>query len=359
MRILFALGRPFVPERRGGAQLSAHTLLQTITGRGVRCEAVAVAAPGWRRSAARWRGWFGRRALAYRDDRNGYPTYRALDGRFAQLLEDRMAAFQPDLVVAALEEIATAATLAVDGGIPVLASVVDNSYRWLDRPLPASPLLGLICNSRFTASRAAERFGLQPEVVYPSIRQADILAEHVTPELVTFINPVYEKGLDKMLEVAHLLPHRRFQFVEGWVLPRKLAQENDRRIRAVPNVTYLRRTPEMRSVYSRASVVVVPSLWEEAFGRVVVEAHANGIPVIASSVGGIPEALGDGGLLLAPEAPAEDWARAVESVLGDEALHARLSALARANAARPELDAERIADRFMEIAAAQITRAGP
>ncbi len=41
-----------------------------------------------------------------------------------------------------------------------------------------------------------------------------------------------------------------------------------------------------------ADLVVVPSVWEEPFGRTVIEGMATGRPVIASAVGGIPEILG-------------------------------------------------------------------
>jgi glycosyltransferase involved in cell wall biosynthesis len=57
-----------------------------------------------------------------------------------------------------------------------------------------------------------------------------------------------------------------------------------------------------------------------------------------------------------PEASPEEWAQAVESVLTDGALRSRLSAQALANAARPELDPECIADRFLEVAAAHVAR---
>lgn len=63
--------------------------------------------------------------------------------------------------------------------------------------------------------------------------------------------------------------------------------------------------------YGRADLVVVPSR-TESFGMVVAEALARGIPVVASRVGGIPEALssGEAGILV----PADDPA-ALESVL--------------------------------------------
>jgi glycosyltransferase involved in cell wall biosynthesis len=48
----------------------------------------------------------------------------------------------------------------------------------------------------------------------------------------------------------------------------------------------------------KASIIVIPSLWEEPFGLVVAEAMANGIAIIASKVGGIPEIIEKNGILI-------------------------------------------------------------
>ena len=47
-----------------------------------------------------------------------------------------------------------------------------------------------------------------------------------------------------------------------------------------------------------ASIIVIPSLWEEPFGLVAAEAMSNGIAIIASNVGGIPEIVEDNGILI-------------------------------------------------------------
>ena len=46
------------------------------------------------------------------------------------------------------------------------------------------------------------------------------------------------------------------------------------------------------------SIIVIPSLWEEPFGLVAAEAMSNGLAIIASKVGGIPEIIKDNGILI-------------------------------------------------------------
>ncbi|MEX0448798.1 glycosyltransferase [Spiribacter sp. 221] len=64
------------------------------------------------------------------------------------------------------------------------------------------------------------------------------------------------------------------------------------------NVTLTNNTNDMRPVYQRARLLLAPSLWWEAYGRVIAEAHMNGIPTIATNRGGLPEATGNGGFLI-------------------------------------------------------------
>jgi glycosyltransferase involved in cell wall biosynthesis len=61
---------------------------------------------------------------------------------------------------------------------------------------------------------------------------------------------------------------------------------------------------------------------------VVTEALARGVPVVASDVGGVSEALGNGGLLVPPGDPAALGA-ALRSWLGDGDLRGRLRQAAR------------------------------
>lgn len=64
---------------------------------------------------------------------------------------------------------------------------------------------------------------------------------------------------------------------------------------------------KLRYLYSAADIVVCPSVWEEPFGLVIIEAMSSGTSVVASRVGGIPEVItnGEDGVLVTPNSPDE------------------------------------------------------
>jgi glycosyltransferase involved in cell wall biosynthesis len=95
-------------------------------------------------------------------------------------------------------------------------------------------------------------------------------------------------------------------------------------------VTFLGAVPRERvlRLFGAADACVVPSAWEN-LPHTVVEALAVGCPVIATSVGGVPEVVRDGenGLLVAP-GDSRALANAIARLLSDDALRERLSAAA-------------------------------
>jgi glycosyltransferase involved in cell wall biosynthesis len=64
---------------------------------------------------------------------------------------------------------------------------------------------------------------------------------------------------------------------------------------------------ELPPIFNALDVLVLPSLttrrWKEQFGRVIIEAHACGVPVIGSDSGAIPDVIGAGGLLVREGSP--------------------------------------------------------
>ena len=64
------------------------------------------------------------------------------------------------------------------------------------------------------------------------------------------------------------------------------------------NVTGFLNYTNVQKKMQEASIIVIPSIWEEPFGLVVAEAMSNGIALIASEVGGIPEIIGSNGIII-------------------------------------------------------------
>ena len=71
--------------------------------------------------------------------------------------------------------------------------------------------------------------------------------------------------------------------------------------------------------------------WREQFGRMLIEAFACGVPVVASNSGEIPFVVGDSGIVL-PEGDTQAWARVLEALLVDPSYRDELGRRGRARA---------------------------
>jgi surfactin synthase thioesterase subunit/glycosyltransferase involved in cell wall biosynthesis len=105
-------------------------------------------------------------------------------------------------------------------------------------------------------------------------------------EYVTFANPCAVKGIDIFLGLAGAMPDVRFAAVPTW----GTNAHDMEALRACPNITIVPPVDNMDDLFRRTRVLLVPSVWAEARSRIVVEAMLRGVPVIASDIGGIPEA---------------------------------------------------------------------
>jgi spore coat protein SA len=81
---------------------------------------------------------------------------------------------------------------------------------------------------------------------------------------------------------------------------------------------------DLANEFRCADIFCCPSVWQEPFGMVNVEAMACGIPVVASNVGGIPEALESGGGILVKPDDAEALAHALHLLITDESTRKRM-----------------------------------
>jgi spore coat protein SA len=86
---------------------------------------------------------------------------------------------------------------------------------------------------------------------------------------------------------------------------------------------YIHHDRDLPGWFQRAAVFACPSLFEEPFGLVNVEAMACGTPVVGSNRGGIPEVLGDEGMVVNPE-DTEAFASALSNLLENPQLRQSL-----------------------------------
>ncbi len=88
------------------------------------------------------------------------------------------------------------------------------------------------------------------------------------------------------------------------------------RVRFLPNQS----PAELAKIMNALDAFVLPSRttpnWKEQFGRVIIEAHACGTPVIGSNSGAIPDVIGHGGIVV-PERDPAALANAIQQLLAD------------------------------------------
>ncbi len=334
-RILFGSAHPYLPQLHGGAQSSTHELVTRLRALG---HPVAVLAG---LTGEGWIGLRGRIGLKLgrpfvRDDRLGYPVYRAWSAEQAATAVTRD--FRADIAI-------------FQSGCPVrMARAIDRkairTFIYL-RNVEQDDLGGalgdldgtrFIANSQFTAQHFKQTAGIEAQVILPMIEAARYRVSPARSN-VTFVNPHVHKGVDVALSIAKACPEIPFVFLKAW----KLSPQDDAALRdavaALPNVTLREPVGNMRPIYARAAIILAPSRWNEAFGRIAAEAHVSGIPVVGSNRGGLPEAIGPGGVVLDPDGPIGPWVDAIRRLWTDRDQYDKVSAAALAYSKRPEMDA--------------------
>lgn len=165
-----------------------------------------------------------------------------------------------------------------------------------------------IANSEFTATKLKELFGIDSCVIYPPIEVENYRVEYDKSGYITMVNPRAEyKGADIFLDIAMGLPDEEFLLV-GPISSTTIKK----RAEQLANVTHWEWCDDMRDTYSESKIVVVPSRWEEPFGRVPAEAMVSGIPCVVSGRGGLPEVVGETGEIVEDVNSIEEWTAAVQ-----------------------------------------------
>ena len=187
----------------------------------------------------------------------------------------------------------------------------------------------VITTSEWSRRRLGELYGVPAHVARPGVDPAELVPGSAAGQALLCVAAVTPgKGHDVLLDALAAVDELGWSCTCVGSLDRDPAfadalRRRGGRVRFVgPQVG-----PELDRAYAAVDLLVLAS-HAETYGMVVTEALARGIPVLATDVGGVREALGHGGLLVAPGDPAALGA-ALRSWLDDAELRGRLRRAAR------------------------------
>jgi Glycosyl transferases group 1 len=206
--------------------------------------------------------------------------------------------------------------------------------------------------STFLTDLYREKIGLMSTPLEPPLEWSAVVAPEESRAFVTFVNPSPHKGLWLFARLADMLGSRRPD------IPILVVQSGRTggSLTAIPGIDFGRYpqimaappVPKPADYFALTRIIVMPSVWEEPFGRVAAEAMVNAIPPLVSDRGSLPAVVGgdfgDGGggrvlpvpewmthetIRLPSEAEVQPWYNAVCALWDDGALYHSIAARAR------------------------------
>lgn len=369
MRLLLAHNSLYFPSH-GGGDKSNRLLMEAMAARGHEVEVVARIEDLTAAGEAGFLRELGSRGVTpgtvsggvVRFERNGVAVHTAtatpnLRGYFASRIE----AFDPDVIITSTDDPAQLLFEAAAKSTRAhLVYLIRATIATPFGPHSAFPnphhtdalrqLVDLTLGVSESVSRYARVWGgmdaihvpislLEPGVEFPYLGRFE-------SEFVTMVNPCGVKGVDIFAGVARALPHLQFAAVPTW----GTSESDWAKLNSLDNLTILKPVDNIDDLLRRTRVMMVPSLWAEARSRMVLEAMARGIPVVASHIGGLPEAkMGvpylvpirpitryrtqiDAQMVPVPEVPPQDvsgWTAAISRLTSDPGHYAEIASQSR------------------------------
>lgn len=170
----------------------------------------------------------------------------------------------------------------------------------------------VIVNSKYMKDVVDNFFGINSFVVYPPFEIDRYKnSRKKVKNNIGFLKPETKKGLNIVIDLAKNNSDLNFlcygSFPSGF----------ESVFKKYPNLLY-QGWKKQEEIFSNIDLLIVPSIWNEPFGRVVVEAIASGIIPITSDVGGLPEAVGNNDLTVSNPYNLKEWENKIRFFLNNK-----------------------------------------
>ncbi|MCH8852816.1 MAG: glycosyltransferase family 4 protein [Planctomycetes bacterium] len=317
-RIVLASMHEFPPYSRGGGELYAAELIHELNSSDFLEAAVIACPPGVTQETHYHYG--------------GIPVCRAPRAMFNDLVSEAVNSPEVGIMLSYLEGVATVAHLAHAKQTRCGTILVDRNGVFEGLCAFPEPPTIIVAMSRYLSELAKQHFGysaihLPPRLEIPVCGRSLAPEERRRKQVVGFVNPNLIKGGLLLLRVAEACPEVQFLATRGWTYTDSAPLvECD-----AENVELIDWNADVEPFYRRISLLLVPSLCPEGYGRVAREAALRGIPIVASNRGALRESACDAAVYLDPT-DLGAWIKAVQELLCDSFAYAQLSANGMASA---------------------------
>jgi glycosyltransferase involved in cell wall biosynthesis len=334
MRILLTSGASYAPPK-GGSTRGNLAWLRTLASNGHVCRVVCTAA-----------GETGETAV------DGISILRAPElALHAERLTQEIREFRPDWVLVSSEDVTHRLLRAAERGAPGRLVYLAHTPQFFpfgpeswNKDAEAARIVeraaGVVAIGRHMAGYIETHSKAEAQVIHPPIYGASPFhrLDAFGAELVLMINPCVVKGIEIFVQLAERFPGEKFGALVGW----GTTAADRRELARHSNIELLGNVRDIEEVLGRAKMLLMPSLWYEGFGLIVMEAMLRGLPVVSSDSGGLMEAKEGTGYVI-PVRPIEKyepvfdenhmpqavravqdigpWVGAVQTLLADEAAH--------------------------------------
>lgn len=267
---------------------------------------------------------------------------------------------QADLLVTHLDLTSQAMMLSLTTKKPLVHFIHNDAQLKYWRVIPLKAQL-VVFNSHWIAEKEEDwtysgndkalktRWPGPSVVVHPVVEAEHYRCER--GEMITLVNPTPGKGANTFRALARQMPERQFLAVEGGYGEQIItAPGTGWKTEATENIEWMAHTPDIRNVFRRTKILLMPSEYE-SYGRVGIEAACAGIPTIAHPTLGLKEAFGDAGIFIDRNDVAA-WYVEIDRLLTDDLYYRKRSdaVLEFAASLDPETEFDRLEEAFIQTA---------